>query len=66
MFFDFDSGRTLQLTGRATVDWNEARAKEFRGAHRVIDIAISEVREVSEATALRYRFEAYSPFLTQE
>lgn len=66
LFFDFESGRSLQLTGRASVDWSEARAKEFPGAHRVIDIAIDEIREVAEATALRYRFEAYSPFLTQD
>jgi predicted pyridoxine 5'-phosphate oxidase superfamily flavin-nucleotide-binding protein len=65
VFFDFDSGRTLQLTGRASVDWSEARAKNCPGAHRVVDIQIDEVREVPEATALRYRFEAYSPFLTQ-
>jgi hypothetical protein len=48
------------------VDWNEGRAKEYAGAQRVIDIAVDEVREVPEATALRYRFEAYSPFLTQD
>jgi hypothetical protein len=66
LFFDFDSGRTLQLTGSASVDWSKARAKEFSGAKRVIDIAIEEVREIVEATSLRYRFEAYSPFLTQE
>ena len=66
LFFDFDSGRSLQLTGRASVDWSESRAHEFTGAQRVIDVEIGEVREVPEATALRYRFEAYSPFLTQE
>ena len=66
LFFDFDSGRSLQLTGRASVDWSEDRAKEFPGAHRVIDIMIDEIRDVPEASALRYRFEAYSPFLTQD
>jgi predicted pyridoxine 5'-phosphate oxidase superfamily flavin-nucleotide-binding protein len=66
LFFDFDSGRSLQLTGRASVDWDETRAMEFPGAHRIIDIAMEEVREIPEATALRYRFEAYSPFLTQD
>jgi len=66
LFFDFDSGRSLQLTGRASVDWSESRAAEFKGAQRVTDVKIEEVREVPEATALRYRFEAYSPHLTQE
>jgi predicted pyridoxine 5'-phosphate oxidase superfamily flavin-nucleotide-binding protein len=65
LFFDFESGRLLQLTGRASVDWTETRARKFPGAHRLIDIAIDEVREVPEATALRYRFDAYSPSLTQ-
>jgi predicted pyridoxine 5'-phosphate oxidase superfamily flavin-nucleotide-binding protein len=66
LFFDFESGRTLQLSGRASVDWDPVRAKQFKGAHRVIDIDISAVREIPEATSLRFRFEAYSPFLTQE
>ncbi len=66
LFFDFGQGRSLQLTGRATVDWRESRAQQFKGAQRVVDVEIQEVRETLEATALRYRFEAYSPFLTQE
>jgi uncharacterized protein len=66
LFFDFESGRSLQITGRASVDWSEGRAKKYAEAQRVIDVAVDEVREVPEATALRYRFEAYSPFLTQE
>jgi hypothetical protein len=66
MFFDFESGRELQLTGRATVDWDPQRAKSYKGAKRVIDIDIAEVKETPEATSLRYHFEAYSPFLTQE
>ena len=66
LFFDFESGRSLQLTALASVDWSESRAQQFKGAQRVIDVEIAEVREAPEATALRYRFEAYSPFLTQE
>ena len=66
LFFDFASGRSLQLTGRASVDWSDARSQQFKGAQRVIDVEITAVREIAEATALRYRFEAYSPFLTQD
>jgi predicted pyridoxine 5'-phosphate oxidase superfamily flavin-nucleotide-binding protein len=29
LFIDFDSGWTLQLTGRASIDWNSERAREF-------------------------------------
>jgi len=66
LFFDFESGRSLQITARASVDWDEARAQAFAGAQRVVDLLVVEVREVAEASSLRYRFEAYSPFLTQE
>jgi predicted pyridoxine 5'-phosphate oxidase superfamily flavin-nucleotide-binding protein len=66
LFFDFASGRTLQLTGRASTDWSEMRASEFAGAHRVIDVEIGEVREFSQTTSLRYRFEAFSSLLTEE
>ena len=66
LFSDFESGRTLQLTGRASVDWDETRSSHCPGAHRMIDIAIDEVRDTRHATNLRYQFEAYSPFLKQE
>ncbi|HWR14044.1 MAG TPA: pyridoxamine 5'-phosphate oxidase family protein [Terriglobales bacterium] len=65
-FFDFETGTTLQLSGRATVDWESERVKQFKGARRVIDVEVEAVKETPEATSLRYRFEAYSPFLTQE
>jgi uncharacterized protein len=66
LFFEFGSGRTLQITGRASVDWSAERAKRFKGAQRVVDVEVMEVKETTEATSLRYEFEAYSPFLTQE
>src|SRR5205823_487645 len=42
LFFDFESGRTLQLTGSASVDWDKGRAREYRGAQRVIDIQVGQ------------------------
>jgi hypothetical protein len=66
LFFDFETGNALQLTGKASVDWDQKRIATFKGASRVIEVAVNEVREVERATSLRYRFEAYSPFLTQE
>jgi len=66
LFFDFESGRALALTGKATVDWADARARELPAAKRVIDVEVEEVRDTPAATSLRYRFEAFSPFLTQE
>ena len=63
LFLDFESGRTLQLSGRATVDWDPQRAAQFDIANRVIDVDIDEVRDTDHATGLRYRFIGYSPTL---
>ena len=35
LFIGFESGRTLQLTGRATIDWDSARASTLAGAARI-------------------------------
>jgi hypothetical protein len=63
LFFGFDSGRALQISGHATIDWNPERAAQFPLAQRVIDVAIEVVRDVQHATSLRYRFIGYSPSL---
>ncbi len=43
LFIDFDSGRTLQLQGSASIDWDPARAATVPGATRVIDFAVANV-----------------------
>jgi hypothetical protein len=43
LFIDFDTGRTLQLTGRASIDWDAGRASNFAGAERVVDFVLTEV-----------------------
>jgi hypothetical protein len=68
LFVDFDSGRTLQVSGRASIDWNYAQAAQFNlasqpKAERVIGVEIDAVREVEHATSLRYRLIGYSPTL---
>ncbi len=62
LFIDFDTGRTLQLTGRATVDWDEERARGFAGAERVVDFEIDRVVEIGGRAELRYRLLGRSPF----
>ena len=53
LFVDFDSGSTLQLTGRAAVDWS--------GAERVIAFRVERAVEIANATSLRFVFVEYSP-----
>jgi predicted pyridoxine 5'-phosphate oxidase superfamily flavin-nucleotide-binding protein len=62
LFIDFDAGRTLQLAGRARVDWDEERARGFAGAERVIDFVIDRVVEIAGRAELRHRLLARSPF----
>ena len=63
LFVDFESGRTLQVSGRARVDWDRDRSAKFDMAQRVVDVQVEEVRDTEHATSLRYRFIGYSPTL---
>jgi len=62
LFIDFDSGRTLQLTGTASIDWNPDRAREFAGAERVVDFAVDEVVGNENGFPLVVKFRQYSRF----
>lgn len=62
VFVDFASGDVLQLSGRARVDWNAARAARFSGAERVVDFEIDAVRETCNALPLRAGAAESSPF----
>lgn len=62
LFVDFESGDTLQVSGRARVVWDERRAAEFAGAERVVEFDVEEVVERRGALPLRWRFQEYSPF----
>ncbi len=58
LFVDFDTGTTLQLTGRARIVWDVADAP----AGRVLEISIDETVEIAGAGPLGWRFVDYSPF----
>jgi uncharacterized protein len=63
LFVDFLSGRTLQITGRAAVDWDRDRTSQFEKAERVVDVDIISIRDTACEPWLRYRFVGYSPTL---
>lgn len=62
IFLDHEDGKTLQLTGRAQILWDEAVAASVAGAERLVEFQVDEVIETRGATPLRWRFEEYSPF----
>jgi len=63
LFIDFDGGRTLQLSGLASIDWNPERVRTFAGAERVVDFAIAEeVIDNPFGFPLQSRFRQFSRF----
>jgi predicted pyridoxine 5'-phosphate oxidase superfamily flavin-nucleotide-binding protein len=62
VFPDFETGATLQLTGRAEIDWDPAHAQAIAGAQRLIAFGIEEVVEIQHAFPLSLRLREYSPF----
>lgn len=62
LFVDFDTGTTLQLTGRARILWEPEDRAEMKGAERVVEIEIDEIVEIARQGPLGWRFLEYSPF----
>ena len=62
LFIGFESGRTLQLSGRAAIDWDAARAATMAGAARIIDLEIDEIVDNPHGFPLLYEFHEYSHF----
>ncbi|MBD0709683.1 MULTISPECIES: pyridoxamine 5'-phosphate oxidase family protein [unclassified Streptomyces] len=62
LFLDWEEGHTLQLTGRASVDWDPQRAATVPGALKFIDFDIERVIEIRHASPLRWALAAASPF----
>ena len=59
---DFATGATLQLTGRAAVDWDPARAAAHPGAERLVTLDVEAVVEIRGALPFRLGGPEYSPF----
>jgi hypothetical protein len=49
---DFETGRTLQLTGRSEISWDSNLVADFPGAERVIVLEIEAVEESAPARAV--------------
>lgn len=61
LFVDFESGDTLQMTGRAEIVWDEAVFKRFQGAERAVLFRVGEVRETVRGMPFEWEFREYSP-----
>ena len=62
IFWDFDTGSTLQLSGQASIIWDAAQIAEYKGAERLLSYQIEQVIEIKDKLPLRWQFESYSPF----
>ena len=58
LFVDFGTGSLLQLTGRATVDWDSEAVTRMAGAQRLVRFEIEEIVELPAALPLRWSEDA--------
>ncbi len=62
LFVEFEGGRTVQVTGRARVDWDSARAAAAPGAERFVVFTVERVVESERGNPVRWRLLEPSPF----
>jgi hypothetical protein len=62
LFVDFDTGTTLQLTGRARILWDRGDYAALKGAERALEVDIDEIVEIAGEGPFGWRFVEYSPF----
>ncbi|ASP33382.1 pyridoxamine 5'-phosphate oxidase family protein [Labrenzia sp. VG12] len=58
LFVDFASGSLLQLTGRASIDWDSSTVARVPGARQLITLEIDEIVELRSVLRLRWQEEA--------
>lgn len=58
---DFDTGGALLITGEARTDWSARAAAGLPGAERVVDLTVTGVLELADATPLTWSDPEYSP-----
>jgi predicted pyridoxine 5'-phosphate oxidase superfamily flavin-nucleotide-binding protein len=62
LFVGWEDGATLQVSGRAAIDWSPARTAAFPGAERVVDLDVERVVATARAVPAPWRFLEASPF----
>lgn len=64
LFFDFATGDTLQLTGKASINWDvdESSISIFPGAQRLIHFQLVEAIQTMNRNANQWEFVTYSSF----
>ncbi|MEL7448249.1 MAG: pyridoxamine 5'-phosphate oxidase family protein [Pseudomonadota bacterium] len=54
LFVDFETGGLLQITGRASIDWDSPAVARHAGAQRLVVIDVEEIVELTAAMPLRF------------
>jgi predicted pyridoxine 5'-phosphate oxidase superfamily flavin-nucleotide-binding protein len=62
LFLDWDTGDTLQLSGRAAIDWSPERTAALPGAQRVVDFTVERVIATTGAVPYRWALDERSRF----
>ncbi|MEO3746407.1 pyridoxamine 5'-phosphate oxidase family protein [Plantactinospora sp. B5E13] len=60
VFLDWETGRSLQLSGTGRINWDPGQVDRFPGARRVVEFTVDHVVDIEAASPLRWRLEAYS------
>ncbi len=66
LFIDFDTGDTLQLTGRAETHWTSGSTAEFNQTGRSVTFAPQKIIRTPHAVPLRWVLKEYSPYNPEE
>ncbi|MEO3778268.1 pyridoxamine 5'-phosphate oxidase family protein [Micromonospora sp. B11E3] len=62
VFLDWETGRTLQLSGTGRINWDPQQARQFPGARRMVEFEVDHVVDIERASRLRWQLHAYSRF----
>ncbi|BHH85583.1 FAD-binding oxidoreductase [Desulforhopalus sp. 52FAK] len=54
LFIDFKGGSLLQLTGKATIDWDSPHIADHAGARRLLRISIEHIIQLEKSVPLRW------------